>query len=181
MLNPEPAPSVLEVLSDEATVAIIGSVLAAQQATVLDDISGELVLNRPLLHKVQEPTLVERPVAAPFLVLVEHLLSRRQQGKMEVVDGADLAKEESEVILLGESGELRNVVQPDVDQPLCIRPTNEPEEPLGTLLGESDRIGRHESPVRTSFLSTYAMRASCSRRAFPMRSSIVVKRSGGGC
>ena len=48
----------LEVVHDEAAVAVLGCRLAAKQADALDDSGIELLLISPLLHEVKEGQLV---------------------------------------------------------------------------------------------------------------------------
>ena len=55
-----------------------------------------------------------------------------------IVGVAELPEEEPEVILLGEAGQLGDVVQPDVEYALNVSAAQEGEELLGALPGKSD-------------------------------------------
>ena len=109
------APMLVQVLRDETPVAVVGLVFAAQEATVRDDLPGDRLLDPPLPHQGEEAILVGLPVALPLFEVVEDYLRRGKRGKVDVLHAAKLIEKVGEVVLLGETGELRPIVEPYVD------------------------------------------------------------------
>src|SRR4051812_48483250 len=96
------APCVLEVGADESPVAVIRRGLAAEKDGWHREESGaDLLFDLPLGHEMQEAPLVVLPAPLPFLVRVEHVLGRRQQGLVQIRGAADLVQEEGKVVTLG--------------------------------------------------------------------------------
>ena len=112
---------VLEVLGDQPPVAVVGGVLAARGS---DGPPGEipraeLFLDLPLTHQAKEACLVLIPRhLLPLLELVEDVLGGSEQRRVLIIGSGDLAQEVREIVPLGEAGELRAVVEPDVEQAL---------------------------------------------------------------
>ena len=100
-------------------MAVFWLVFAAQEAGVryrpLDCLLGDAAV----VHEGDELALVGLPVSVAAAVGVEHFLGRSEVGEVDVVHLADLAEEVFEVVLLGEAGQLGNVVQPHIHQTLC--------------------------------------------------------------
>src|SRR6266849_10049973 len=97
-LHVAPFPS--ELLEDQPSVAVFGRRLAAEQGGGrLEHPPVDLVLDLPLLHELQEATLVVLPAPLPLLVIVEQVLRRREQGLVEVLGAAYLLQEVAEVLL----------------------------------------------------------------------------------
>src|SRR5919202_6809003 len=138
------APCVLEVGADESPVAVIRRGFAAEKDRWHREESGaDLLFDLPLGHELQEAPLVVLPAPLPFLVGVEHVLGRRQQGLMEILSAADLAQEEGKVVALGKPGQLRRVVQPHVDKAPDPGASQRSEEVRGGSLRKTDRVDFH--------------------------------------
>ena len=108
------APMSLEILGDQATVAVFGFVLTAQQASVGDRPSYPHLPNSSLVHECEELALVRIPVVMFIPISVQHLLGGRQLRHMHILHTADCVQKVFKVILLGETRQLRHVVQPNV-------------------------------------------------------------------
>jgi len=108
-----------KILGHQAAMAAVRLGLAAQQnGGKLKQRTIQLRLDLACPQQLKEALLVRRPIAAAFPVLVEHLLLGCEQRLVEVVGAAQLPQKEWQILLLGEAGELRGVVQPHVDQAL---------------------------------------------------------------
>src|SRR5439155_4383194 len=103
-----------------------------------EEVRGNGLFDLAVGDELSEVALVGRPVAIHFLVTVEQLLRRRQVEEVYVLDSGDGAQEVSEVVALGEPGELRVVVQPDVHDALHAAWWEHRKESLGRLLRELD-------------------------------------------
>ena len=99
-------PLLLEVLSNQAPMAMGRSLFAAKQAAVGDLLSGKAVFDLAGLHQSQEVSLVSGPVALLLLVGVQHCRGRRKNRQMDVAHLANLAEEELQVVLLRETCQL---------------------------------------------------------------------------
>src|SRR5262249_29257495 len=111
----------------------------------------------------------------PLLVAVEHLLRRRQQRFVAIVGAAELIEEEGQVLSLGEAGELRDIIQADVDQPLDPGAPQGPEEFQGRLPAETDRIDVHPTALDPA---SRAMDCNTSRIREPSPRLVVRARAG---
>ena len=116
MLDLHVAPFLLQVLGHQPAMAMLGRGLAAQQAAPRHQILIDRFLDATHGHEGQERLFINRPVAVVLLVGIENVLRGRQFRQVDVIEIADLAKKELQIVLLGEAGKLRNVVQPHVDQ-----------------------------------------------------------------
>jgi hypothetical protein len=133
----------LEVFRYEPTVAMVRFFLAAQEAAFGQHVSRNGLFNASLVHQGEESSLECIPISAPLLVLVYHLLSRCQPGKVNVDDPADFPKEVGEVVFLCEPRQLRDIVQPRIDHALGARVPQQLEKATRGLLRESDREHSH--------------------------------------
>lgn len=77
MENVDVAPMVLKVFCHKPAVTMVRFVLAAQKAAVYECLFGNRLLNTPLLHQIEELSLVRLPIFVLLPVLVQHLLRRR--------------------------------------------------------------------------------------------------------
>ena len=110
------APPAVQVLQDQAPVAVFGPGLAAQQHRGnVEEGSVQLVLDPTLAQEIQERTLVSRP-STTISVGVEDLTRRGERGLVDVLRAAELLQEEREVGATGEAGEPGGVVQAYVDE-----------------------------------------------------------------
>ena len=78
-------PLLSEVLRNQAAVAVMRLLFAAEQATVGDLLPGDVVLDVTKLHQSQKIPLVGGPLALLFLVRVQYLRSRCENWQVDVV------------------------------------------------------------------------------------------------
>ena len=110
------APLAVQVLQDQAPVAVFGPGLAAQQHRGnVEEVSVQLFLDPALAQEIQERTLVGRPTST-VSVGVEDLTRRGERGLVDVLRVAEPLQEEREVGATGEAGEPGGVVQAYVEQ-----------------------------------------------------------------
>src|SRR5687768_15227565 len=76
----------------------------------------EPLINPTVGHQAHELLLVLGPAAAVLLQSVKHLLSRRQGRLVRVLRADNRSQEVGEVVTLRESGQLRDVVQANVNE-----------------------------------------------------------------
>lgn len=112
--------------------------LAAQEACLMQQFRGNFPFNLSCGKQCQKVPLVNRPASLAFLEGVHYLLRRRQVRTMEIIDPADRPEEIAKIIPLGETGQLRDVVESYVDHSLDTRPDQQGKELLRRLLGETD-------------------------------------------
>lgn len=98
------APTGVEVFGDQAAVAAVRLMLAAQQAAAVQKRARDRLCHPPLAHQVQEPRLVGVPIDAFLAVVAEQGLSGCEAWQVDVVDAAELIQEPGQVVLLGETG-----------------------------------------------------------------------------
>ena len=84
------APFVPEVLGDEAAVAVMRFLFAAQETTTVQCIGRDLLFYVPRLDEFQEPLLVERPVTLVPFEGRENIRGRGEHGEMYVFNATDL-------------------------------------------------------------------------------------------
>ena len=115
-LDADSIPLFTEVFGDETTVTVVWLVLATLETGVIEEFRWELFFDFAGGHQGAEGNFIGFPRPLPFLESVENVLGRRELGQMQVVDFAYFAQEVPEVVLLGEAGELRPVVEASIDQ-----------------------------------------------------------------
>jgi hypothetical protein len=110
------APLAVQVLQDQAPVAVFGPGLAAQQHHGnVEEVSVQSFLDPTLAQEIQERALVGRP-STTISVGVEDLTRRGERGLVDVFRVAEPLQEEREVGATGEAGEPGGVVQTYVEQ-----------------------------------------------------------------
>ncbi len=110
------APPAVQVLQDQAPVAVFRSGLAAQQHRGnVEEVSVQLFFDPTVAQEIQERALVGWP-SATIPVGVEDLTRRGERGLVDVLRVAELLQEEREVGATGEAGEPGGVVQAYVDE-----------------------------------------------------------------
>src|SRR5262249_53195319 len=140
------SPTLAQILGDQAAVAAIRFRLAAEQDRgPVEQAPVERVLDTTLLHQPQELRLVILPASLTLLVVVQNGLSGREPRLMHVSGATDFLEKEARVLLLVEARQLRDVVQPDIDQPPDARLLQTAEEFSGVFLGKTDRVDFHSS------------------------------------
>ena len=119
-------------------MALGGFFLAAQETCLMQQFRGYFPFNLSCGKQCQKVPLVNRPASLALLESVQDLLCRRQIRTMVIIDPTDRSEEIAEIIPLGETGQLGDVVESDVDHPLDTRPDQTGKERLRRLLGEAD-------------------------------------------
>lgn len=139
------APMLFQVLGDKPSMAAVRFILAAKQASVFDDLFRNGFFDPPLTHKRAKAYFIGLPIATSIPVVVQQLLRRRQFGHVYVIHLAEFAQEIREVVLLRETGELRPIVEPHVDDTPGAGLAKQIEKTLGGLSRESDGGDFHVS------------------------------------
>ena len=116
MLYLDVFPVLAEIFCDEAAVAVVGLLFAAEEAGSIDELARGERFDGAGFHEGEEALLVGGPVAFQLLVVVQHVLGGGEVWGMDVIHVADGFCEKAQVVLLGESGELGDVVEADVDE-----------------------------------------------------------------
>jgi hypothetical protein len=144
MGNIEITPLLPQILSDQSAVTMMWLLLTAKQTTLRHDFFRDSIFDLALAHQIKKTAFIGLPVSLPLFVFVKHLLSRSELGEVHVVYPANLLQEKREVVSLGESGELRNVIEAHIDDPFCSGFSDGVEEFPSRLLGEPDRKHFHD-------------------------------------
>ena len=110
---------------------MVGLIFAAQQASVSYDFLRDRFLDSPFPHQFHEQGFIGLPINSLFPVIAQYVLRGRQLRKMHVFHLAEFAQEVRKVVLLGEPGKLRGVVEPYVDDPSGARRLKKIEETPG--------------------------------------------------
>lgn len=147
MDNFNPTPMVFQVLCDQPSMAAVRFILAAEQASVFDDLFRNGFFNLPLMHQRNESVLIGRPIATSFPVVVQQLLRRRQFWDVNVIHLAEFAEKIREVVLLRETGKLRPIIEPHVDDAPGAGLAKQIEETVGGFSCEADGEGFHIGEV----------------------------------
>lgn len=142
------APLVAKIFGDKATMAMFWRIFTTEQTSVPKGLSRYFALDLPLAHQFQKLLFIELPVAALFLVAIEHLLSRGKQRQVKIVDAADGLEKITEIVFFRESGKLRNVVEAHIHEPLGAGIFETSEKLLGRFLGKPDGEELHR-PLAT--------------------------------
>ena len=154
MRGSEVAPFALQVFHNQAAMAMLRRGFAAKQhGRHAKEAAIDPIFDAPLGHQRKKTLLVVGPGSFFLLVGVQQLLRGRQERLMDVVGGTDLLKKELQVVALAEAGELRDVVQSDIDQSLDSISLEDSEELGGRLLGKTDRKDFHASSGVLSYRS----------------------------
>jgi hypothetical protein len=145
MYRLDATPMFAEVLANQPSVAVFGSSFAAQQnRDSLEQFLRYPLLNAALGHEPAKPHFVFCPRSLVLLVRVEQGLSRREKRLMHIVRAADPVEEIAEVVSLREAGELRHIVQSDINETCYTCPLQDLKEVFRGMLGETDRVDLHD-------------------------------------
>src|ERR1039457_5839891 len=107
-------PMLLQILEDKSTVAMLCGWFAAKQYRfTLETIFVDGSLDVSGDHQDRKFPFINIPIALLLLVCIQDVLRRRQQRFVFVTRLAYLVEKVGQVGLLGETGELRGVVQPN--------------------------------------------------------------------
>lgn len=105
VLDFDRTPFVSQVFGHKASMTVIRRVLAAKKASLVEPrrIHG---LDLSFLHQGKESFDIDRPVAVVLLEVIKNILGRGEFSSVYIFNLAQLAKEEREIVLLREAGEL---------------------------------------------------------------------------
>ncbi len=131
MFDLDVTPSVTEVLGDESTMTVIRRLLAAEQASPVQQLARDFAFDSTLFHQIKKLLLVKPPVAFLFLVGVENVLRWRKLGYVRVLNATNRIHKEPEVVALREARQLRDIVQSHIDESLDASIPQTREEGLG--------------------------------------------------
>ena len=159
-------PVLLQGLGHQAAVTVIGLLLAAQQTSPIRDVPSQTRFDPPLTYQCTEVPFIRSPTPLVLLERVEEFLCRCEFGPMDVVDPAHFPQKKPQVILLREAGELRRVVEVNIDDALHARIPQRREEVLRGGLRESDgeELNAHavfRNGMGAACDSVYAIRSAC--------------------
>lgn len=110
----------LQVFGYEAAVAFVGLIFAAKEAGIGDSFFRDSRFDLTRLDQFEKVAFVGGPLAFISPVRGEQFLRWRQQRLVDIVHAADLAKEKLQVVLLCKTGQLRNVVEAHIHEPLGV-------------------------------------------------------------
>lgn len=115
MNNGEVAPVVAQIFGDESAVTVFRRRLTAQQhGGNGEQTTVDAFFDAPFTHQVEKASLIRLPTPSLLFVFVEQFLCRGEQRLMLIVCATDHAQKVREVVALGESSQLRGVIQADV-------------------------------------------------------------------
>ena len=115
MCNGQIAPLVAQILSDQSAVATFGRRLTAQQhSRDGEQTTVDALFDASLAHQGKKATLIRLPAPFLLLILVKQILSRGEQWFMLVVCVTDHAQKIGKVVALGETSQLRRIVQANI-------------------------------------------------------------------
>ena len=148
MLDLDAAPSVAQVFGDKPTVTMMRLFFAAEKAATVKQFARYGLFNPAGPHEIHELVLVKRPVAVRLLLVgIENFRRRSEDREMNVVDVADSFSEISQIILLGETGELRDVVETHINKPLHAGFPQPRKEGLGGFFREAYGENLHDAAL----------------------------------
>jgi hypothetical protein len=102
-------------------MAMIGSLLAAEQAVRFMQGMGPPVLNSPISHQAQESMFVFFPCTSILLEGIEHILRGREIRSVNVIYPGNHFKKICKILFLGEAGKLGDVIKTYVNNPFDAR------------------------------------------------------------
>jgi len=102
-------------------MAVVRFVLAAKQASLVEEGGIKSLFDFPLSHQFHELRSYTDQSPPVFLICIQNCLGGGQNGKVDVVHPKDFPQKIFQVILFGESGELGNIVEPDAPAPRLRR------------------------------------------------------------
>src|SRR5579863_39310 len=115
MFNLYATPRLVEVFRDQTAVTMVRRFFATKKAPAVKKIAWRGFLYAPGAHQIEELSFVVRPVAVfLLLVRVKNFGCWSKLRHVHIFDAADCLREVPEIIPLGESGKLRDVVQAHV-------------------------------------------------------------------
>ncbi|TNV70603.1 hypothetical protein FGO68_gene10830 [Halteria grandinella] len=111
-----PAPLVIQILNDKASVTIVRCSFRAQQAPTLQLIRSDLLFDTPVAHEIQETAFIGSPLTLLFLEFFQHIAGWGKKRRMHVFDSTDSSEKVRQIIGLRKAGKLRCIVETYVYQ-----------------------------------------------------------------
>ena len=127
-----------EVFSNESSMALVRFWLAAQEASFVNKLRRYKILDVAFSQQLAKLLLVAAPINVFLLVGVKDFLCRRQFWFVDVRYARNLFQEILEVLLFCKAGQLRYVIQTDVNHGAYACFFQYAEELACALLGETD-------------------------------------------
>lgn len=135
----EVAPTFLQIIKNQAAVAVMRRVLAAQEASPRQQRRVNFVLDVALLHEPEKVLFIGVPTAFAFFIGIQHRLGRREQRRLDIFHVEDFLQKVFQVIPFAESGELRNLVKTDIHYALYAGGAQFLKKFTGSFFGEANR------------------------------------------
>lgn len=127
-----------EVFSNESSMALVRFWLAAQEASFVNKLRRYKILDVTFNQQLAKLPFVAAPINVFFLVGVKDFLCWRQFWFVDVRYACNLFQEILEVLFFCEAGQLRYVVQTDVNHGAYAGFFQRSEELACALLGETE-------------------------------------------
>ena len=105
----------------KAPVALFGGGFAAQQACAAQFLSGDQLMGLTPLQQLQKPLFIFFPFNFLFLIAIQDLFGGGQKRFVPVIAITNGLQKIGKVIPFGKTGQLRNIVEPDIDKPFHTR------------------------------------------------------------
>ena len=127
-----------EVFSNESSMALVRFWLAAQEASVVNELRRYKIFDVTFNQQLAKLPFVAAPINVFFFVGVKDFLCWRQFWFVDVSYACNLFQEILEVLFFCEAGQLRYVIQADVNHDAYACFFQYGEELAGALLSETD-------------------------------------------
>lgn len=105
MLNLDVIPLFAQVLRDKPAMTVMRRVFATKEAATIK-LSSIQSFDLSTFNQFLEFLRVYIPLAAILLVLIEHVLSRRERRQVSVANSANFCGKEAEIVSFGETCQL---------------------------------------------------------------------------
>lgn len=166
VLNYNIPPMLLKVFSNQSPMAMLRPLLATKQTSTVGRIARNGILDSSLYHERVKRLFVSHPASVVLFIGVEDFLRWGKFGNLDVVNGSNFIEKETEVVPFCEPGELRSVVEPNIDDAFhsCIAKEFEEEFRCRFRKADCEEVYPHAfTPfsVGTTSGSEYAMRSAC--------------------
>ncbi len=132
------APLGAKIFGNQPPVALGRLFLAAQKAGFMQPFRADILFGFSCGKERQKVFFVNLPSAFVLFEIVQNLLARRQIRPMDVIHLTNRPEEIAQVVSLGKTGQLGNIVEADINHPLHTRPKEACKKFLGRFLCKSD-------------------------------------------
>src|SRR5579863_1197065 len=147
MLNQNIAPFFLQIFRDQPAMTEMGFFFAAKETTTLKNLSWSRIFYVTAFHERDKFLLVNVPVSSVLLVSVKNILGGSKRRHVNIVSAAYRFCKITEIILLREAGELRNIIQSYIYKTLYPSLLQPSKECLGRFLRKTDCKNLHPASL----------------------------------